>query len=74
MSKDKKQDVFPCWKYHATKKPIIVNSQEELDTLGAGWENSPAYFEKAKEEDKTYLEHMGEWESKADKKVKKGAK
>lgn len=40
---------YPKWKYHATEKPRIVNSASEEKFLGAGWENSPAYFEKKKE-------------------------
>lgn len=35
---------FPRWKYHATKKPALVNSKREESELGPGWENSPAYF------------------------------
>jgi hypothetical protein len=35
---------YPKWKYHASKKPLLVHSSEEEKLLGSGWENSPAYF------------------------------
>ena len=38
--------IFPSWKYHATLKPRLVFSDEDVKNLGPGWENSPAYFEK----------------------------
>lgn len=35
---------YPKWKYHAVDAPqgIIVDSQEDEDSLGDGWVNSPA--------------------------------
>jgi hypothetical protein len=35
---------YPKWKYHASKKPTLVNSKHEEMMLGPEWENSPAYF------------------------------
>lgn len=40
---------YPKWLYHATEKPVIVNSKQEEKDLGPGWENSPAYFIEQKE-------------------------
>lgn len=36
---------FPTWRYHRTKEAVIVNSPEELKSLGEGWEDTPAKFE-----------------------------
>ena len=36
---------FPKWKYHKTKKAVVVNSAEEEEALGSGWADSPAAFQ-----------------------------
>jgi hypothetical protein len=32
----------PTWKYHATLPARLIESQEALDALGPGWEDTPA--------------------------------
>lgn len=39
------ETVYPKWKYHATKAPEVVGSEEEEKALGEGWGESPAEFE-----------------------------
>ena len=36
--------MYPCWKYHPKKAPVLLNSEEEHDELGDGWFSSPAEF------------------------------
>ena len=33
---------FPKWKYHATHKPILIQTVEQEERLGEAWKNSPA--------------------------------
>jgi hypothetical protein len=35
---------FPSFRYHQTEEPIIVNSAEEAEALGAEWADTPAAF------------------------------
>lgn len=35
------QDCYPKWLYHKTKDAVIVNSKEEHDALGKGWQETP---------------------------------
>jgi hypothetical protein len=35
---------FPRWKYHGTKKPILVKNALDESKLGKEWSNSPADF------------------------------
>lgn len=37
---------YPKWKYHESLEPVVVQSEAEELELGAGWEESPAAFEK----------------------------
>lgn len=37
--------IYPTWKYHKHFEAVIVNSEDEEQELGPGWENSPAYFD-----------------------------
>ena len=66
--------VFPKWLYHPEKDAMIVRSQEQLDSLGEGWVNSPADFPPMDEPADTYQEHMEKWESKDEKKKPKKGK
>lgn len=36
---------YPGFRYHRTEAPKIVNSLEEDQALGEGWEHSPAAFD-----------------------------
>jgi hypothetical protein len=38
------KEEFPKYKYHATKAPKLVKSQEEEDALGDSYKDSPADF------------------------------
>lgn len=65
--------IYPSWRYHKTKEPVIVHSAEDEKALGKGWADTPAKFEsdkKAEEKSDTYREHMASWESKEEKKAK----
>lgn len=33
---------FPAWWYHASEKPKLVRSPEELEALGSEWHDTPA--------------------------------
>ena len=33
---------YPTWRYHASLNPRIVKTQEEDESLGKGWFDSPA--------------------------------
>lgn len=35
------QDCYPKWLYHKTRDAVIVNSKEEHDALGKGWQETP---------------------------------
>lgn len=37
---------YPKWKYHATEKPVMVDSEEAEKALGKGWKDTPAGFSK----------------------------
>ena len=37
---------YPKWLYHKTEAPKIVQSKEEHEKLGKGWEETPAAFDK----------------------------
>ena len=39
--------MFPKWKYHLTKPPVVVNTPDEERALGSDWADSPADFLKA---------------------------
>lgn len=45
-------DVYPSWRYHATKEPVLVLDEAADKALGPGWEHSPAVFFEAKYEPK----------------------
>ena len=36
---------FPSWRYHATERARIVNSEAEDNALGPAWADSPAAFD-----------------------------
>lgn len=38
--------MFPLWLYHKSEDPKLIQTQEEFDALGEGWEESPAAFGK----------------------------
>lgn len=42
---DKKEKVYPSWRYHKTLEPKIVHSEEHDEELGSGWADSPAAHE-----------------------------
>lgn len=42
---------YPKWLYHKTEPAKIVQNKEEHESLGKGWEETPAVF--AKESDET---------------------
>ena len=42
--------VYPKWLYHKTLPEKVVNSKEEHDALGKGWEETPAAFDKKSDE------------------------
>jgi hypothetical protein len=33
--------LYPAWKFHPTKKPVLVNNAREEDALGDGWFDQP---------------------------------
>ena len=35
---------YPAWRYHASKPPVIVQTEEESDRLGDEWTDTPAAF------------------------------
>lgn len=41
---------FPKWVYHKTLEPKVVHTQEELESLGKGWEETPAAFDQESDE------------------------
>lgn len=41
---------YPKWVYHSEKEPMIVQSKDHHDSIGKGWEESPAAFEEAPKE------------------------
>lgn len=78
---------FPRWRYHRVLPGKIVMTAEENEILGDEWEDSPAAFESEVIEvgsavdaeeievpEKTYKEHMAEWDSKEEKEEKAAAK
>jgi hypothetical protein len=36
---------FPKWVYHRELEPKLVQSKEHWESLGKGWEDTPAAFE-----------------------------
>lgn len=41
---------YPKWKYHSKKEAVIVADAEAEATLGRGWADSPAAFDKPEAE------------------------
>ena len=41
MAEEVKDTRYPAWKYHATKEPRVVYSEEEDMALGKDWSNVP---------------------------------
>lgn len=37
---------YPKYLYHESKEPVVVNSKDEHEELGKGWEETPAAFNK----------------------------
>lgn len=37
---------YPKWIFHKTEAPKVVNTKEEHDQAGKGWEETPAAFDK----------------------------
>lgn len=42
--------VYPKWIYHRTEAPKIVETKEEHEQAGKGWEETPAAFDKESDE------------------------
>lgn len=66
---------FPKWKYHASKAPQVIQSEEQEKEIGSEWKESPAEFgvivypsdeELKVNKHKSYREYMEGWVSKAE--------
>lgn len=66
--------VYPSWRYHEVKEPVIVKCAEEEKALGPGWKDSPAAFEKKEEIEKPCEEAGHNHEAQAPKRRGRPAK
>ena len=45
-----KNKVYPSWRYHKSQEAKIVHSEEQDESLGKDWSDTPAALEKEQDE------------------------